>query len=585
MTGTGEKAAPLLKEELTAARAVIAALADAGIELVLGMPGGYVGALFSALHEHPTIRVVQVREEHIGSIAAEAYGRLRGRPAVICGQGEWISGNAGAGLLEALLGSSPVLALTEMSDGGVLSHHGYYQSGTGDHGSWDARSALSGVSKRVLVANDPVQAVQQTQLAIKHATSGAPGPVSVIFHSRALEGRVGPDAFPRLYSSSYYLSRGVGVDDAAMAGAIDALRAAERPVIIAGNGVRVGQACDGLLAAARALDVPVATTAGGKGVFPETDPLAVGVMGTFGFPTANAIVQSADVVLAVGTKLAPIDTGDETPALLDPARQTLVQIDIEPLNASWTYPADHVVVGPAAQALDRIATAFELNPPSRQQTGTDRVADAFSQHAPVDTEEFSSNELPMHPQRIIRLIEELWPANGVVTNDAGENRLFMLHWFRSSFPDGGYLMPAGGGGMGYALPAALGAKLAFPDRPALAVCGDGGFAVSLTTLMSAVQAKIPIAVVVFNNAALGWIVHGMGKRAVAGKFEDFDHAAISRAMGCEGVRVSSIDELRDALVRAGTSEVPFVIDVPTNMQTSFKDVVQPISSDRWKAGD
>ena len=160
------------------------------------MPGGYTGPIFSGLHGHPTIRTIQVREESIGATMAEAYGRLTGQPLVVMGQGEWIAGNAGQGFLEALLGSSPIVILTEMSDGGALSHHAPYQSGTGDYGTWDARGALAGVTKRVMVSHDPAQAVQHAQLALKHALTGEPGPVAVIFHSQraARAGRARLDA-------------------------------------------------------------------------------------------------------------------------------------------------------------------------------------------------------------------------------------------------------------------------------------------------------------------------------------------------------------------------------------------------------
>ena len=173
------------------------------------------------MHDHPTIRVVQVREEAIGSTMADAYGRLTGRPTVVMGQGEWIAGNAGQGFLEALLGSAPVLVLTEMSDGGPLSHHGYYQSGTGDYGSWDAVSALRGVTKRVMVSHHPAQAVQHTQLAIKHALTGEPGPVAVIYHGDALKDTVGPDSTPRIYPTRAYLpARSKAVDRDALDAAV-----------------------------------------------------------------------------------------------------------------------------------------------------------------------------------------------------------------------------------------------------------------------------------------------------------------------------------------------------------------------------
>ena len=132
-----------LDTELRVSDAIVWALEDAGVRFVLGMPGGYTGSIYSALHGHPTIRVIQVREEAIGSAMAEAYGRLTGRPLVVMGQGEWIAGNAGQGFLEAMLGCSPVVILTEMSDGGAFSHHAPYQSGTADYGTWDARGAQS----------------------------------------------------------------------------------------------------------------------------------------------------------------------------------------------------------------------------------------------------------------------------------------------------------------------------------------------------------------------------------------------------------------------------------------------------------
>ena len=209
-----------------------------------------------------------------------------------------------------------------------------------------------------MVSHDPAQAVQHVQLALKHALTGEPGPVAVIFHSDALRGKVGPDSTPRIYPTAAYLPRpSDAVDSTALAAAVAALDGAARPVIIAGNGVRVGQAWPQLAELAWALDIPIATTASGKGVFDETDPLAAGVIGPFGWPSANEVVGGADVVLAVGTKLGPHDTADEHVDLLDPARQTLIQVDIEPLNAAWTFPADHVLVGDAGVVLDRLRAA------------------------------------------------------------------------------------------------------------------------------------------------------------------------------------------------------------------------------------
>ena len=156
-----------IAEERTAPEAILDALEQGGVRYVLGLSGGLTGRLWRALYQHPTIRAVQVREESVGTVMAEAYGRSTGQPIVVMGQGQWITGNAGQGYLEALLGASPMVLLTEMTDGGTFSHHGVYQSGTGDYGNWDVRRSLSGSTKRVMVSYDPVQAVQHVQLALE----------------------------------------------------------------------------------------------------------------------------------------------------------------------------------------------------------------------------------------------------------------------------------------------------------------------------------------------------------------------------------------------------------------------------------
>lgn len=565
-----------IAEERPVSDAIITALAEGGVRYVLGMPGGLTGPLWRSLHQHPTVRAIQVREESIGALMAEAYGRFTGQPAVVMGQGEWIAGNAGQGYMEAVLGSSPVIILTEMSDGGSLSHHAPYQTGTGDYGTWDVRTTLGGVTKRLMVSHSPAQAVQHTQLAIKHALTGQPGPVAVVYHSSALRGPVGPTSLPRIYSTEAYLPVPArGVDEEALESVAEVVRQAARPVIVAGNGVRLAHAQDALLRLARLVDAPVATTASGKGVFPERDPLAVGVIGPFGWPSANAVVGGADVVLAVGTKLGPSDTANEHAALLDPTRQTLVQIDVEPLNAAWTFPVDHVLLGDAGYVMARLCQTCDSRswPPAGK--GRARAEQARRDHPDGEEGLGQADDFPLAPQRIIALLEETIPEDTVVTCDAGENRLFMMHWFHTA-AGGEYLQPAAGGGMGYAVPAAMAARLADPTRPVLAVCGDGGFAMSIHALMTAVQEQLPIAVLVFNNGALGWVLHGMGDRAVAANFAEFNHAEIARSLGCDGVQASSVDELRTLLKGLGNLTTPLVVDVPTSLSTSFQDVVQTL---------
>jgi acetolactate synthase-1/2/3 large subunit len=569
----------LLQEEVPSPEAIVRVLEEAGIEFVFGMPGGRTGAIFGALYDHQDrIRTVLVREEGLAAVMADVVGRLTGRPAVAMGQGAFMLTNAGMGIVEGFLAGSPMLILSDLSDNAPFSHHGPYQAGTGDYGTWDARATIAGYTKAASVAREGAQAVQQTQLAIKHALTGQPGPVAVLYHSRSLTETVGPNTTPRLYSTGPYLpAERPLANPSQVEAAARLLRSAERPVVIAGNGVRIGRARAELRALAELLDAPVATTASGKGVFPETHPLALGVFGNFGLEAANAVVSESDVVLAVGTKLGPTDTANENPELLDPERQRLIQVDVEPRNASWTFPAERVLLGDAAAVLDQLSAALRADGTAWGASGRERAADAHETRPSFDVPESRSDESPVLPQRIIKALHRALPDDAIVACDAGENRLFMMHHFQTK-GEMEYLQPAAVGGMGYAIPAAMAAKLVHPLRTAVAVCGDGGFGIAMNGLMTAVQERIPIVVAVFNNSALGWVRHGQGDRPIASQFADFDHAAIARAIGCEAVRVERAEELDDALAGALAADRPTVVDVVTSDRPTFRDVTSHLAA-------
>src|SRR5215207_6781208 len=231
----------LLDSEVSVPEAVVRVLEQAGIEYVFGMPGGGTGRIFNALYDHQdTIRSVLVREEGLGAVMADVYGRLTGKPGVVMGQAAFMLTNAGMGIVEGFLAGSPMLVISDLSDNSPFSHHGPYQSGTADYGSWDARGTIAGYTKQVFVAREGTQAVQDTQLAIKHALAGHRGPVSVLYHSAALGATVGPDSTPRLYATAPYLAP--SQDDARQAApsaqiesVIRLLASASRPLIVAGN--------------------------------------------------------------------------------------------------------------------------------------------------------------------------------------------------------------------------------------------------------------------------------------------------------------------------------------------------------------
>ena len=551
---------------------IVQVLEEAGIDAVFGISGGHTGRIFGALEQRQaTIRTVLVREESLAAVMAEVYGRLTRKPGVVLGQGPWVLGNGLVGIIEARLSSSPMLLLTDFSDTPPFGLHGPYQSGTGEYGNWDARQAFAGVTKQVFAVHEPMPAVHATQLAIKHALTGQPGPVAVIYSITALTGSVSAESEPRLYPTRHYLPvPPPPADPQAVTAAAKALGAARRPVLIAGNGVRLSAAHEALRRFAEAAGIPVVTTPSGKGGLAETHALALGVFGTFGSEAANACVADADLVLVVGSKLTASDTARENPALLNPERQTFIQIDVEPRNASWTFPVEHVLLGDAGRILDQLRDAIGQG----TQDGVGRVAEYRRRHGYFDGESYASSASPLLPQRIIGELQRHLPEDVLVTCDAGENRIFMTHCYQTRTA-GSFLQAAGAGPMGFGIPAALAAKLVHPDRPVVAVCGDGGFAMTMNGLMTAVEQNLPIIVVIFNNQALGWSLHSRGPFAT--KLGDFDHAAIARGMGCEGVRITEASQLGAALRTALECNRPTVIDVLTSLDVSFEDLTSPLA--------
>lgn len=569
---------PLLGEDVSVAEGIVRVLEDAGIDHVFGMPGGLTLPIFDALYDHTdTVRTVLVREETRAGVMAEVYGRLTGRPGVAMGQGAFLT-TASVGAIEAHLSSSPMLLFGCLSDSPPYSLHGPYQAGTGAPGTWDAPNLFGAMTKATYVPRTPEEAVHSVQLAIKAATSGEPGPVAVLFGARSLRGKVGPDLRPTLYRRGADQPKvPVGIDTAALSRAAELLARAERPVIIAGGGVRNAGAFEDLHRVASVLGAAVATSANGKSAIAETDPLAVGVYGNFGTPLANAVVGAADVVLVVGSKLGPTDTANENPALLDPRRQQLVHIDVEPSNLSWSFPADVALVGDARTVLSHLAE--ELGGRTSAADRDHRLAalnEAVAEHGRFEQPELSSTAVPVLPQRVIGDLSRTLPSNAIVCCDAGENRIFMTHYFQSTGANT-FVQPAGVGAMGYAIPGALAAKLAFPDRPAIGLCGDGGFGIGMNGLMTAREEHIPITVVVLNNQALGWVYHGQRDRPIASSFAAYDHAAIARSMGIEGIRVERPEEVAPAIGRAVASDVPTVIDVVTSLDETFVKVLSPLA--------
>ncbi|MGJ9457884.1 thiamine pyrophosphate-binding protein [Oceanobacillus sp. CF4.6] len=558
-------------------------LEEAEVEYLFGLPGGNMSKLYPELYDNDKVKAILVRHEQVASIMAEVYGRLTKKPGVYTSQGAWAIANGTMGAIEALQGGSPMLILTDMSDNAPFSHHAPYQIGTGEYGGYDVKKSMEAVTKYTTAVYNAEQAIQSTQLAIKHSISGNPGPVSVVFHSNAFKDKVKEDG-PKIYHTRNYMkfaNRSETVDKIKQAS--EKLLTSKKPFIIAGSGVNLAQANDELREISELIGAPVGTTAGGKSALEETHQHSVGVMGNWGHDVANEFLSEADTVLVVGSRLTPTDTVFESEELINPAKQNIIQIDIEEKNASWTYPVDLSLIGDAKTILNQIKdymnvnrlrlTDFELN------NRTEEIKARKEQQAFMCADEKYSDDTPILPQRVAKELEEVIDKKSIITFDSGENRVLLTKHLQTKSPRS-IIAPTASGAMGYAMPAALAAKLVHRDSEVFAVCGDGGFPMTMNALLTAIQYDLKITVIVLNNSALGWVKNNQGARQIASVYGEHDYSKIGKGLGCEGIRVTDPDKIGEALQKAKESKKSTVIDIVTTDQESFRKAQSTLMRNR-----
>ena len=544
---------------------IVQALEEAGIEYVFGIPGGGTGQIYGLLYgKEDRIKTILCRHEQTAAIMADVYGRATGKPAVVMGQGLFIGSNASFGIMEAMLSSSPMVVLTDTSDGGSAQHPAN-QSGAGEYGSIDLQSIFKAMTKYTTLATSPKEAVIGTQLAIKHATSGRPGPACVVMRSASIGGEVDVESPPFIHPTSGYLNTAKPQSAPQdIERAIEILSNAKRPVLVAGNGVHLSKSHPQLQQLAELWNMPVATSYKGKSAIAETHPLSVGMVGVYGQAAANSAVGDADTVVIVGAKLSPQDTVRERPSVFDPRRQHIIQIDIDDRNAGWTFPVELGLIGDAGRILNQLLEASQ-DAASSSAGNRQEWADGLPQRK-TDLQFYRDPAMdidtsPVTPQRLVSILQETLPQDTIFSLDAGNNRTWMAHLYQARQANT-FFCPGGTAGMGWGLPAAVALKIVYPDRPVVSVTGDGGFMMTVSALSTAVQYQLPMICVVFNDNALGMVrQHQPEGRRIASEFVETDNAAVARGMGAFGVQVRDSKDLPEALRQAQNSGLPSVVDV------------------------
>jgi acetolactate synthase-1/2/3 large subunit len=538
---------------LTGGEAVLRMFQCYGVELSFGMGGFQPLPYYDALARQDQVRHILIRDEKHGSFAADAYARVKGRPCVADATVGPGATNLVSGAAESFGASVPQILLTADINAAISTRGATQES--------DQVSMLRPTSRATIQIDRIERIPELLRRAFTVATVGRPGPVHVNIPENVFHGVF------EFEEDDFYVAPGtdtvggirVRPDAASIAHAAELIDGAERPVILAGGGLLLSGAYEPLARLSSTIGAPVATSISGKGSIPEDDPLALGVVGRFS-RTGNDFVEHADVLIVVGCKLGEIVT--RRWSLISP-QTSIVQIDVDPHEPGRVYRTEAPIWGDAALALDDLADAVTPRP-DRQADTVRRVADARRKWSAGAEASFVSDEMPMPMPRVLRTLQECLPQRSIIVADGG----FAAHWsallYDITLTGRHYIANRGHAAIGYGLPGAIGAKLAAPDLPVVALCGDNGFAMAVAELETAKRIGAPVVCLVVNNQALGYVKalqHSMyDDRFVSVDFLDVDYAAVAKGFGCDGVRVHTHEELAAALHAGLAADVPFVID-------------------------
>ncbi len=517
---------------------------------------------FAEMEKRTSIARIHTHGEKAAAYMADGYARTSGRPGICMAQ---VVGalNLAAGLRDAWLAHSPVIAFTGGREPKSKFRAVYQEV--------DDMPSFEPVTKW----NATVDAVERfpdmLRQAFRVAVSGVPGPVHLQF--RGNEGQIDLEEAEMEARWEEQFARVPPFrpepDGESVAKALALLHLADKPVIVAGGGVRASQASTALVALAETLQIPVATSLNGKDCISASHPLSVGVVGTYSRESANRVVAAADLVCFIGTEAGGMTT--HFWAVPKPG-VAAIQIDIQPEALGRNYPAKVAIHGDARVTLERMAAQAQGKVASRRKAWIEEARAMCEEYAAKYRDAFESNAVPIRPERICRELSRLAPDDAIVIVDTGHAGMWMGGMFDVKGPGQAYIRSAGH--LGWAFPAGLGAKCAAPDRPVVTFTGDAGLWYHIAEIETAVRWKIDAVTVVNNNASGNQSKRGFdraygGQQTEKGRelwtFNPTNFARIAEDMGALGLRVEKPADFPGAFEKALAAKRPAVIDVVTDI--------------------
>lgn len=548
--------------EVTVAQRIALALQRHGVKLIFGqsLPSAVILAC-----ESIGIRQLAYRQENMGGAMADGFARVSGQIAVVAAQNGPAATLLVPPLAEAYKASVPIIALVQEVERSLLDRNAFQEL---DHFALFSSCAKS--VRRVITADRIEDYVDAAFVA---AGSGRPGPAVLLLPADLLREKAPKPARERRSTFTQWPIDRPRPSEADTRAAAIAIATATAPVVIAGGGVASAAAAAAMSRLQDTAHLPVFTTNMGKGAVDETHPLSAGVLGALVGPRSLGkhtlpILREADLVLLVGTRTNQNGTDSWRQI---PASTRVIHIDVDPQEIGRNYEATRLV-GDAAATLEALCDALkeaDVSSLRRRREGLEkRIAAAWNSFENERSLYSGSNENPIRPERVMRELQARLTPETIVVADASYSSMWVVGQLRGQRAGQRFITPRGLAGLGWGLPLAIGAKLAKPASPVLALVGDGGFAHSWAELETVVRSNVPVIVIVLNNGVLGFQKDAetvkFGSYTSACHFSPVDHAAIARACGCGGAVVSASGDLGKVLDLAVAEQRPWLIEIATD---------------------
>jgi acetolactate synthase-1/2/3 large subunit len=553
---------------------ILEALEREGVEVIFGYPGGANLPIYQHLHEHPRLKHILVRHEQGAAHMADGYARACGKPGVVFATSGPGALNLVTGLCTAYMDSVPMIAITGQVNSTQVGRDAFQES--------DVIGATSSVTKHSYLVTSIDQLPRVIHEAFHIAITGRPGPVLIDICKdvqQANAERVTPD---RLDIPGYQPNGHVDLGRAHEAAR--ALGSAERPVILAGHGVLLSHAEQELFKFAEKAAAPVGTTLLGIGAFPVNHPLSLHMTGFMGTGWNLKAVQNADVLMMVGMRVD--DRVTARLADFAPNVKTFIHVDIDGSEMGKNVRPHIELVADARNALEAMTPHVGEVDAGRGKWLAQ--IDAWREEHPL---KYTHSNGHLQPQDVLIDMYRRCRSEAIVVADVGQNQIWAALWWNYDRP-GLFINSGGAGTMGFALPAAIGAKVARPDKAVWCVAGEGGFVMTAQELSVAVEHNLDIKIVILNNFSLGMVrqfqddFYG-GVRSQVDMTVIPDFVKLADAYGLPGVRVDTLEQVGPAMDAAEKTKGPFLIDFRIDPEANVYPIV-PLGkslNDFWEAPD